>query len=46
MIKPNTQAFDEILLCALLQGIIVPVEIGNKSYLDILDYWKIKELEW
>jgi hypothetical protein len=46
MIEPNTQAWDEITLSAICQGFINPIEIDNRMYLDIIDYWKIKDLEW
>jgi hypothetical protein len=46
MIEYDSQAFDEIIISAILQNVINPVQIGKTEYIDMIDYLKIRELEW
>lgn len=46
MILVNTHAFDEILTCAVAQGFIKPFKFLGITHISILDYFKIKDLQW
>ena len=46
MIEYNTQAFDEIVISAVLQDVIKPVRIGKTEYVDMCDYLRLRDLEW
>lgn len=46
MIETSTQAFYEIVICAIAQGFIKPIDIGGETNITLGDYLKIRELEW
>lgn len=46
MIETNTQAFDEIAICAVAQGFFEPIDIDGEMNITLGDYLKIRNLEW
>ena len=46
MININTQAFDEIVYCAVSQGFIKTMKLDGSIWISLSDWLKIKDLEW
>jgi hypothetical protein len=46
MIKFGSKAFDEIVLCAIAQDFVKPINILGRLHIDMSDYLKLKDLEY